>query len=127
MDLGDYRAVFGAGGARHPVSGDRLVACRRPGVELVVSPSKSVAELGVIGRAEDMHAIVDSERDATLAYLDALVAERGGRRGRAQTPTPTGGLTWATSRHASTRCGDPQVHDHVLVANVVAMGDARGG
>jgi hypothetical protein len=27
-----------------------------------------VAELGVIGRAEDMHRIMDAERDATLAF-----------------------------------------------------------
>ena len=56
VDLGDYRAVFGAGGAHDPRTGTRLVGCRRPGLELVVSPHKSVAELGVIGRAEDMHA-----------------------------------------------------------------------
>jgi hypothetical protein len=58
----------------------------------------------VIGRAEDMHKIVDAERDATLEYLDRLVAERGGRRGRAQTRVATGGLTWATTRHAIPRC-----------------------
>ena len=103
------------------------MACRRPGLELVVSPHKSVAELGVIGRAEDMHAIVDAERDATLEYLDRLVAERGGRRGRGQLRTPTGGLIWATSRHATTRAGDPQVHDHVLIVNAVLMLDERGG
>jgi hypothetical protein len=88
VDLDDYRGVFGTGGAHDPRSGRRLVQCRRPGVELVVSPHKSVAELGVIGRAEDMHRIADVERDATLAYLDRLVVERGGRRGRAQTVTP---------------------------------------
>ena len=55
------------------------------------------------------------------------MSERGGRRGRAQVATPTGGLIWATSRHATTRAGDPQVHDHVLVANVVLMGDRHGG
>jgi conjugative relaxase-like TrwC/TraI family protein len=127
VDLGDYRAVFGVGGAHDPASGRRLVGCRRPGLELVVSPHKSVAELGVIGRAEDMHEIADAERDATLAYLDRLVVQSGGRRGRAQTRVATGGLIWATSRHATTRAGDPQVHDHVLIANAVAMGDARGG
>jgi conjugative relaxase-like TrwC/TraI family protein len=127
VDLVDYRAIFGVGGAHHPGSGARLVACRRPGLELVVSPHKSVAELGVIGRAEEMHAIVDAERDATLEYLDRLVAERGGRRGRGQLRTPTGGLVWATSRHATTRAGDPQVHDHVLIANAVWMLDERGG
>ena len=111
VDLTDYRAIFGTGGAHDPRTRQRLVACRRPGLEIVVSPHKSVAELGVIGRAEDMHAMVDAERDATLAYLDGVVSERGGRRGRAQVPTPTGGLVWATSRHATTRAGDPQVHD----------------
>ena len=122
-----YRAVFGPGGARNTVTGVRLVAARRPGIELVVSPHKSVAELGVIGRADDMHAIADAERDATLAYLDGLVRQRGGRRGRAATSTATGGLVWATTRHATTRAGDPQIHDHVLVANIVSMRDERGG
>jgi TrwC relaxase len=40
--------------------------------------------------------------------------------------TGTDGLTWAVSRHATTRAGDPQPHDHVLVANVVSMGDTSG-
>ena len=127
VDAEAYRAVFGPGGACLPRTGARLVSTRRPGVELVVSPPKSVAELGVIGRADDMHTIADAERDATMAYLDRVVAEIGGRRGRAQTSTRTGGLVWAMSRHATTRTGDPQVHDHVLVANVVWMRDTRGG
>ena len=71
----------------------------------------------MIGRADDMHAIVDAERDATLAYLDAMVRKFGGRRGDPVRFTPTSGLTWATSRHATTRAGDPQVHDHVLITN----------
>ncbi len=127
VDLAEWRAVFGTGGARHQESGERLVRCMRPGMELVVSPHKSVAELGVIGRAENMHTILDAERDATMAYLDEVVRHQGGRRGRAQLRTPTEGLTWAVSRHATTRAGDPQVHDHVLVANLVFMSDERGG
>ena len=127
VDMSDWRALFGAGGPHHPDSGERLVACMRPGMELVVSPGKSVAELGVIGRSEDMHAILDAETAATLEYLDQVTREQGGRRGRAQVRTGTGGLTWAVSRHATTRSGDPQPHDHVLIANVVAMGDAKGG
>ncbi len=84
VDLAEWNAVFGTGGARHSESGERLVHCLRPGMELVVSPHKSIAELGVIGRAEDMHKIVDAERDATMAYLDEVVQDEGGRRGRAQ-------------------------------------------
>jgi conjugative relaxase-like TrwC/TraI family protein len=122
-----YRAVFAPGGARLPRTDAPLVSTRRPGLELVVSPHKSVAELGVVGRADDMHAIVDAERDATMAYLDRMVRGIGGRRGERARATRTGGLTWATSRHATTRAGDPQVHDHVLVANVVWMRDERGG
>ncbi len=127
VDMADWRALFGPGGPHHPDTGERLVACMRPGMELVVSPGKSVAELGVIGRAEDMHRILDAETAATLEYLDEVTREQGGRRGRAQVRTPTGGLTWALSRHATTRSGDPQPHDHVLLANFLAMGDARGG
>ena len=89
VGVDEWRAVFGSGGARHPGSEERLVHCLRPGMELVVSPHKSVAELGVIGRAEDMHLILDAERDATMAYLDEVVQEQGGRRGRAQVRTPT--------------------------------------
>ena len=89
VDLDEWRAVFATGGAHHPLSGERLVGCMRPGMEIVVSPHKTVAELGVIGRAEDMHQIVDAERDATMAYLDEVVMDRGGRRGRAQVRTAT--------------------------------------
>ena len=126
VDMADWRALFGAGGPHHPESGERLVACMRPGMELVVSPGKSVAELGVIGRAEDMHAILDAETAATLEYLDQVTREQGGRRGRAQVRTPTGGLTWAVSRHATTRSGDPQPHDHVLIANICVHGRRQG-
>jgi conjugative relaxase-like TrwC/TraI family protein len=122
-----YEAVYGPGGAKHPATGERLVTARRPGMELVISSHKSVAELGVIGRAEDMHAIMDAERDATLAYLDGVTKTVGGRRGRASLTTPTGGLVYAHTRHATSRAGDPCPHDHVLLANVVEMLDERGG
>src|SRR4051812_36558479 len=45
-----YEAVYGPGGARDPLLGHRLVRTRRPGMELVISAHKSVAELGVVGR-----------------------------------------------------------------------------
>ena len=44
-----YEAAFGTGGFRDPGTGERLVASRRPGFELVVSAHKSVAVLGVAG------------------------------------------------------------------------------
>jgi conjugative relaxase-like TrwC/TraI family protein len=122
----DYETIFGVGGARHPASDQRLTATRRPGVELVVGAHKSLAVLGLIN-PEHMHAILDAERDATLAYLDDYVRRAGGRRGRAGTVTPTSGLVWAHTRHATSRAGDPAPHDHVLIANLVEMLDERGG
>ena len=93
----------------------------------MVSAHKSVAVLGVIGDAEQMHSILDVETTATMDWLDGWFQERGGRRGRAQARTATGGLTYAVTRHATSRAGDPSPHDHVLVANVVEMLDDRGG
>ena len=126
VDNPSYDAIYGPGGARHPRTGERMVTARRPGMELVISDHKSVAELGVLGRAEDMHAIMDAERDATLRYLDELTRERG-RRGVAAVPTATTGLVYAHARHATTRAGDPGPHDHVLIANVIEMLDEKGG
>ncbi|MGH9280690.1 MAG: MobF family relaxase, partial [Acidimicrobiales bacterium] len=122
-----YEAIYGPGGAKDPTTGVVLTRTRRPGMELVIAAHKSVAELGVIGRAEDMHLILDAERDATLAYLDGLTRLRGGRRGTAAVATPTEGLVYAVTRHATSRAGDPAPHDHVLIANLVRMRDERGG
>ncbi len=120
-----YEAAFGPGGFRDPASGSRLVVSKRPGFELVVSAHKSVAVLGVIDRAEEMHSILDAETAGTMDWLDGWFQTRGGRRGRDQVRTATGGLTYAVTRHATSRAGDPSPHDHVLVANVVEMLDAR--
>jgi conjugative relaxase-like TrwC/TraI family protein len=124
---GQYEAIYGPGGAKDPLLGDRLVRTRRPGMELVISAHKSVAELGVMGRAEDMHTIMDAERDATLEYLDAVTKSRGARRGRSQTPVATSGLVYAVTRHVTSRAGDPSPHDHVLLANIVETRDGVGG
>src|SRR5437867_13191716 len=49
-----YSAIYGPGGARHPATGAPLAPTRRPGMELRVSALKSVADLGVVVRPEDM-------------------------------------------------------------------------
>ena len=122
-----YAAVFGACGARDPRTGEHLVHTRRPGMEVVISGHKSVAELGVIGSAEDMHRILDAEREATMAYLDRVTRQMGGRRGEAAKAAPTGGLIYAYTRHATSRAGDPCPHDHILLVNLLEMKDEQGG
>ena len=127
VDSHSYDAIYGPGGPCDPHTGERLVNAKRPGMELVIAAHKSVAELGVLGQVDHMHAIMDAERDATLGYLDELTRKRGGRRGVAAVPTPTTGLVYAHARHATTRAGDPGPHDHVLLANVIEMRDIKGG
>jgi conjugative relaxase-like TrwC/TraI family protein len=127
VDDAGYEAIYGRGGAHDPHLGRRLVATRRPGVELVVAAHKTVAVLGIIGRADDMHAILNAESDATLAFLDEWFGRQGGRRGKAQRRTATSGLLWARTRHATSRAGDPLPHDHVLIVNLTEMLDRTGG
>ena len=92
-----------------------------------MSAHKSVTVLGVAGECEAMHSILDAESTATMTWLDDWFQRQGGRRGRAQVRTATTGLTYAVTRHATSRAGDPSPHDHVLVANVVEMLDTAGG
>ena len=126
-DAGKLRGGLRAGRGQGPSHRRRLVMTRRPGMEIVISAHKSVAELGVIGRAEDMHQIMDAETDATMAYLDKVTQEMGGRRGEAAKTTPTSGLIYAHTRHATSRAGDPCPHDHILLANLLEMKDERAG
>ncbi len=105
VDDAGYEAIFGRGGARDPHLGTRLVATKRPGVEVVVAAHKTVAVLGLIGRTDDMHVILDAETDATLAFLDEWFVRQGGRRGKDQRRTGTSGLLYARARHATTRAG----------------------
>jgi conjugative relaxase-like TrwC/TraI family protein len=122
-----YRMAFGPDGFRDPLTGQQLVRTKRPGFELVVAAHKSLSLLGVVGRADDMHAILDAQTAATMAHLEGWAHAQGGRRGRAAVATPTSGLVYAVTRHGTSREGDPHLHDHVLVANVCEMRDAEGG
>jgi conjugative relaxase-like TrwC/TraI family protein len=122
-----YEAAFGPGGFRDPLTGERLVSTKTPGVEIVVAVHKTTAMLGVIGRADDMHAILDAETNGLMGWLETSMQESGGRRGRAATVTPTTGLAYAVTRHGTSRAGDPSAHDHVLIPNVTEMLDTKGG
>ena len=72
-----YRLAFGPGGFRDPLTGQQLVRTRRPGFELVVAAHKSLSLLGVVGRADDMHAILDAETAGTMGYLEGWAQSAG--------------------------------------------------
>ena len=121
-----HRILEGA----HPVTGEPLgrhPAVRVPGFDVTFSASKSVSVMFGVGDEAMRRQIRDAHdvavRDA-FGYLErhAAVARRGpggciSVRGN--------GLVAAAFRHRASRAGDPQLHTHVVVANLVQAADGR--
>lgn len=124
-------ALHAALGGADPRTGDPLVANRSgqrvPGFDLTFSAPKSVsvafglADENVSGEVRDAH---DAAVVAALDYVErhAAVARRG--RGGVQL-VPGNGFVAAAFRHRTSRAGDPQLHTHVLVANMTRGPDGR--
>jgi conjugative relaxase-like TrwC/TraI family protein len=125
----DLRAILAG---ISPSSGTELGHLRRSsnrvaGFDLTFSAPKSVSLLYALGTPEHASAARDAHDQAVaegVAYLErhALVARRGtdGLRQIA-----TSGLVAAGFVHRTSRNGDPQLHTHVLAANLVHGADDR--
>ncbi len=102
---------------------------RRPGFDLTFSPPKSVSVLYALGGEEVAASVVaghDAAVDAAVAYLERTAAwGRTGHDGLVR--VATSGFVAAAFRHRTSRAGDPQVHTHVLVANLAHRADGRWG
>jgi conjugative relaxase-like TrwC/TraI family protein len=116
----------------HPASGEplgRVVPRRVPGFDLTFSAPKSVSLLFGIGEDHVRRAIRDAHDQAVREAL-AYVERQAGvtRRGAGGATVIAGrGLVAAAFRHRTSRAGDPQLHTHVLVANVILGSDGRWG
>jgi conjugative relaxase-like TrwC/TraI family protein len=118
-------------GGAHPRTSDQLTSrrggTRVPGFDLTFSAPKSVSLLFGLGdrevsrQARQAH---DRAVDAALDYVErhAAVARRGlgGKE-----LVPGNGFVAAAFRHRTSRAGDPQLHTHVLVANMTRGPDGR--
>ena len=114
----------------HPGQGlplTRWNSSRVPGFDLTFSAPKSVSVLFGIGD-EPMRQVIQAAHDVAVAdafeYVErhAAVTRRGaGGLHR----IPGRGLVAAAFRHRTSRAGDPQLHTHVLVANVTLGADGR--
>jgi conjugative relaxase-like TrwC/TraI family protein len=115
----------------HPRTGDPLAARHGgagvPGFDLTFSAPKSVSVLfGLSG--DELSAPIcgahETAVDAALDYMErhAAVARRGA--GGAESVSGNGFVA-AAFRHRSSRAGDPQLHTHVLVANMTKGSDGR--
>ncbi|MEM1334211.1 MAG: MobF family relaxase, partial [Actinomycetota bacterium] len=112
---------------------------RVPGFDLTFSAPKSVSVMYAfadpIVRA-DITAAVDNAVAESLAWLEreACFVRRGSNNKRAKTPAfekwgtrrlAGAGFIAAGFRHRTSRAGDPQLHTHVLVANLTRGPDGK--
>jgi conjugative relaxase-like TrwC/TraI family protein len=102
-------------------------AGRVPGFDVTFSAPKSVSVLFGIGD-EPLRRAIRSAHEAAVAdalgYLERTAAR--GRRGEGgHTSIATSGFVAAAFRHRTSRAGDPQLHTHVLIANLVEGTDGR--
>lgn len=110
-----------------PTSGEKLARAnrRRPGFDLCFKAPKSVSLLFGLGDAQIAGTVVAAHEEAVapaLSYLERHGAwSRKGRNGVERVRTE--GFVAAAFRHRTSRAGDPQLHTHVLVANLVRRSD----
>ncbi len=115
-----------------PGGGYRLVperSRRVAGFDLTFSAPKSVSVLWALGDPTVSVAVRDAH-DAAVAAAVGFLEREGAftRRGWGGSETlSTEGWIAASFRHRVSRNGDPQLHSHVLVANVVLGADGRWG
>jgi len=102
-------------------------AARRPGYDLTFSAPKSVSLLWTFGSAEVRDTVSVAHDRAVAGVVDQLSREACVvRRGKDGKDAFAGaGFLAAGFRHRTSRAGDPQLHTHVLIPNVVLGPDGR--
>jgi conjugative relaxase-like TrwC/TraI family protein len=114
----------------HPALGlplTRWNSSRVPGFDLTFSAPKSVSVMFGIGDGR-MRRAIQAAHDVAVADAFAYVERQAAvtRRGAGGVHRIAGrGLAAAAFRHRTSRAGDPQLHTHVLVANVTLGADGR--
>lgn len=100
---------------------------RVPGFDLTFSAPKSVSLMFGLGDPDVSRAVRDAHEAAVEAALDYMERHAAmGRRGKGGQVSVLGnGFIAAGFRHRTSRAGDPQLHTHVLVANMTKGPDGR--
>ncbi len=101
---------------------------RKQGCELHTAPDKSVSALFAAAPLVVAWAIVAASEAALRLALRQAEAECGvTRRGKAGLVRELGKLVFAIYTHITSRAGDPQLHHHVVVPNLVLRPDGTWG
>jgi conjugative relaxase-like TrwC/TraI family protein len=117
--------------AEHPDSGEPLVSLRGgrriPGFDLTFSAPKSVSLHWALSDPATRRVVRECHERAVAAALDYIEREAAFvRRGAGGTEVShANGVIAAAFPHRSSRAGDPQLHTHVLVANLAQGPDGR--
>jgi conjugative relaxase-like TrwC/TraI family protein len=128
----DAAALTAVLDGRSPADPQRsLLSLRRPdrlpGYDLTFSAPKGVSLLFALGDPAlmlEVRRAHDAAVAAALGYLEREAGEvRRGKDGVCR--LPGGGFVAAAFRHRTSRAGDPQLHTHVLVANMTRGADGR--
>lgn len=132
VDAGVFRQVLAG---VHPDGGVRLVRAgtarrpRLPGLDLTFSAPKSVSVLYGLADREVTGQVVEAHEAAVAAALGYLEGHACFTRRRVEgvvEQVAGEGLVVAGFRHRTSRAGDPSLHTHCLVANLVNAVDGGG-
>jgi conjugative relaxase-like TrwC/TraI family protein len=118
--------------SRHPRTGVALGSGRAsvPAFDLTFSAPKSVSVLFALAGAEAARAVVavhDQAVAGSLSYLEQHAITTTRQSGPSRVVLPTSGAVAAVFAHGVSRNGDPHVHSHVVLANLVHGADGRWG
>ena len=127
VDHDDLRALLDA---RHPDTGVDLVAGNRErtvkAFDATFSAPKSASLLWTFATDEVAAAVSIAHVESVSAALDVLEARSAVARqqsGLVRRRVPTRGLAVATFMHRTSRDGDPQLHTHCVIPNLVMRDD----
>ena len=119
----------------HPLSGERLAQPQRGsdrvwGFDVTFRAPKSVSLLFALGEGTVPREVRSAHEVALQTALGYLDREAGFGRRRVEgaiRPVATSGFVAAAFQHRTSRAGDPLLHTHMLVANLVRGSDGRWG
>jgi conjugative relaxase-like TrwC/TraI family protein len=107
---------------RSPTGRDRVCS-----LDLTFSAPKSASVLFAIGDEETSRSLVEAHEEAVAAAVSYLEREacrvRRGHAGRIELPAD--GFVAAAYRHRMSRAAQPQLHTHVVAANLARGSDGR--
>lgn len=123
----DFRRVLES---RHPRTGVVLGSGRVSvaALDLTFSAPKSASVLFALAGPDAARTVVAAHTEAVagaLSYLEQHALSATRRAGPARDVLPTSGAVAAVFTHGVSRNGDPHVHSHVVLANLVHAADGR--